>query len=161
MRRSPALVRLSWDHHHGLVMARRIRRELPTASDAEVDALYADLVRFWAAGLLPHFRAEGECLLARLVRHVDLADERIQRTARDHLAIQALIVRMRDTADRDDRRQALAALGELLREHIRWEEATLFEAAQVLLDEAEQDALREHLDADLPPLASAPARQDA
>ncbi len=60
MKRYPALVRLSWDHHHGLVLARRIEKELPGASDEQAAELYADLVRFWAAGLLPHFRAEGD-----------------------------------------------------------------------------------------------------
>jgi hemerythrin-like domain-containing protein len=156
MKRAPALVRLSWDHHHGLVMALRIGRELPGATDEGVDALYGDLVRLWAAGLLPHFRAEGECLLARLVRHTGSEDERIQRTGRDHLALEALIVDMRDDPDRTRRRDSLARFGVLLREHIRWEEAVLFEAAQHLMSAHELDAAGRQMDEELPPLAPAP-----
>ena len=58
MKRDERLVRLSEEHHHGLVFALRLERELPEAGDAELADLYGDLLRFWARGLLPHFHAE-------------------------------------------------------------------------------------------------------
>jgi hypothetical protein len=63
MRPHQALVRLSREHHHGLVMALRIEKELDDAGSNAVNRLYSDLIAYWAAGLLPHFRGENECLL--------------------------------------------------------------------------------------------------
>lgn len=156
MKRDPALVRLSWDHHHGLVFARRIAKELPGASDAEAAQLYSDLVAFWAAGLLPHFRAEGECLLARLVRHLPHESEPVVRLQRDHLSLESLVTTMRDASNARERREALASFGELLHEHIRWEERDLFEVTQQQLTEKEMAALGLQLEEELPPLEAAP-----
>ncbi|MCY3656568.1 MAG: hemerythrin domain-containing protein [Chloroflexi bacterium] len=140
MQRDPRLVRLSEEHHHGLVFALRLERELPDAGDAELAALYGDLLRFWARGLLPHFHAETECLIARLVRHVPDDDGRVRRIQRDHLGMEALVARMRDASAVEERRDALATFGETLRAHIRWEERVLFESLQTDLSEAELDA---------------------
>ncbi|MDE2696881.1 MAG: hemerythrin domain-containing protein [Chloroflexota bacterium] len=140
MKRDPRLVRLSEEHHHGLVFALRLERELPDAGDAELAALYGDLLRFWARGLLPHFHAETECLIARLVRHVPDDDDRVRRIQRDHLGMEALVAHMRDASGDEERRDALATFGETLRAHIRWEERVLFESLQTDLSEAELDA---------------------
>ncbi len=156
MKRDERLVRLSWDHHHGLVMARRILKELPEADDAAAEELYSDLLAFWSAGLLPHFRVEGECLLARLVRHVPGGDETIERTTHDHLDMAALVSRMRDTSDPAERREALGEFGQRLQDHIRWEERVLFEVTQGKLTDGELDALKEDVDAYVPELEAAP-----
>jgi len=157
VKRDERLVRLSWDHHHGLVMARRIARELPRASDEAFGRLYADLLAFWAAGLLPHFRAENECLLARLVRHLAPGHEAVARTQRDHLDIEALVAVMRDTTDPAVRRDALADFGRRLRDHIRWEEAVLFAEAERSLTGRELDNLGEELSERLPGVVAAPS----
>src|SRR3970040_1328457 len=98
-RRHDSLIPLSREHHTGLVMAMRIDSEIPDADEAGVQEIYDVLIAFWAQGLLPHFRAEGECWLARLVRHVDAEHELVRRTERDHLGMEALVARMRDTDD--------------------------------------------------------------
>lgn len=140
MKRDPRLARLSEEHHHGLVFALRLERELPGAGAAEIAAIHGDLLRFWARGLLPHFHAETECLVARLVRHVADDDERVRRLQRDHLGMEALVARMRDADGNEERRDVLATFGEALRAHIRWEERVLFESLQAELSEAELDA---------------------
>ena len=150
MKRDPRLVRLSEEHHHGLVFALRLERELPGADAAELAGIYADLVRFWARGLLPHFHAETECLLARLLRHTSPEDERVRRLQRDHLAMEALVARMRDADGDGERREALAAFGETLRTHIRWEERDLFEALQETLSAPELDAAGREIGERLP-----------
>jgi hemerythrin-like domain-containing protein len=132
-RRHDSLIPLSREHHTALVMAMRIDREVPDGDTAAVAAVYDTLIAFWAQGLLPHFRAENECLLARLVRHVDAEDERIVRTQRDHLGIEALVAAMRDTNDLDDRRRLLLDFAARIRGHIRWEEDVLFSDAESLL----------------------------
>lgn len=141
MKRDPRLAPLSEEHHHGLVFALRIERELPGATDEEVGRLYADLLRFWSRGLLPHFHTESECLLARLIRHRPPDDPQIARLHREHLAMYGLVARMRDATVASERREALRDFGTTLHDHIRWEERELFEAAQSELAEAELDAV--------------------
>ena len=141
MKRHPQLVLLSWDHHRGLVLALRIRRELAGADETAFGRLFADLLMSWDARLLPHFRAEQECLLARLVRYVPKDDELITRTLHDHLSMAAMIATMRDRDDSRLRVDAMHRFAETLRAHIRWEEEFLFEATQQRLDENEMLAL--------------------
>lgn len=150
MKRDARLVRLSREHTQALMLARHIAREGPAADPDGVAAMYANVIAFWAAGLLPHFSAEGECLLARLVRHVPIDDERVVRLQRDHLGIESLVATMRDAHDMEARRAALLAFAERLRVHVRWEEDTLFPATEALLEEEELDALGEDLAARLP-----------
>lgn len=145
MKRDPNLVILSREHNKALMMALRIQRELPGAGKKAISALYSDLIAFWAAGLLPHFRAENECLLARLVRHVSPDDDLVRRTQRDHLGMEALVVTMRDTRDVETRREALQRFGEWLRQHVKWEEEVLFEETQSRLERREMAALGEDL----------------
>ncbi len=140
-RRHDSLIPLSREHHSGLVMAMRIEREIPDADEAALREVYEALIAFWAQGLLPHFRAEGECLLARLVRHVEPEHELVRRTERDHLTIEALVARMRDTDDLQSRRDLLLEFAETIRTHIRWEEEVLFDETERLLTEAEIGAL--------------------
>ena len=160
MRRDPRLVRLSEEHHHGLAFALRIERELPEADDAALAELYADLLRFWARGLLPHFHAETECLLARLLRHAAPEDARVRRLQRDHLGIEALVALMRDRPDAKERREALMLFGESLRSHIRWEERTFFESLQETLTEEELDAAGREIEERLPKPTRAPWAED-
>jgi hypothetical protein len=152
MRRDPNLVRLSRDHHRGLVWAMRIERELPSATDAELEVMYAELVAFWQTGLLPHFRAECECLLARLVRHAAVPGDQdlIGQTQGDHLNLNALMTTMRDDPGPRVRRETLRQFGDLLRRHIRWEEAVLFQATQEQLAGGELAALGADIAARIP-----------
>ena len=141
VKRHAALVPLSREHNTALVLALRIDREVPGADADGIAALYGTLISFWARGLLPHFRVEGECLLARLVRYVPATDERVERLHRDHLGVEALVADLRDNTDVEHRRQTLLALAARLREHIRWEEDVLFQATQESLSEGEMAAL--------------------
>jgi hemerythrin-like domain-containing protein len=152
MKRDPRLVCLSREHHDGLVMSLRIGREAPEADERVLAELQEDLLQFWEHGLLRHFRAENECLLARLVRHVAIDDELVRRTHEDHLRLEALAADMRDSSETEVRRQALLRFGEVLREHIRWEEEQLFEVTQRRLRDREMEALGGELEQRLPPV---------
>jgi len=155
MERDPRLIRLSREHHHGLVMALRIERELPNASDTEMRALYGDLVRFWSAGLFPHFIVENDCLLARLAKHADPGLSHAGRLQREHREMEDLVEAMRAAITADERRTALATFGTRLREHIRWEERELFEWMQHTLGSDDLDEVGAYLVENLPeePLA--------
>lgn len=159
MKRDPRLVRLSEEHHHGLVFSLRLERELAGATETQLAALYGDLLRFWTRGLLPHFHAETQCLLARLVRHTSPQSPSAQRLLADHFSMETLVARMRDAATGEQRRNALAQFGETLRDHIRWEERVLFEETQRLLTEPELDAMGREIEARLPKPTAAPWEQ--
>jgi hemerythrin-like domain-containing protein len=135
-----------------LVLSLRIAREVPAANDGRIESLYADLLEFWEQALLRHFRAESECLLARLVRHVGLEDELVTRTHADHLRMAALIADMQDARDVAVRADRISRFGEALRDHIRWEEETLFEVGQRVMAKAELAALGRDFEKRLPPL---------
>jgi hypothetical protein len=132
-----------------------VERELGAATDAEIEEMQHVVVDFWRESLLPHFRAECECLLARLVRHAGLEDALISRTEADHLQVHGLVASLRDTNDPAERRGLLGRLAALLREHIRWEEAVLFEATQERLNAVELarlgDDLAERIPEEPPP----------
>lgn len=150
MKRDERLVRLSREHTQALMLALRLRREAPAAASERLGQLYSELLAFWAAGLMPHFTAEGECLLARLVRHIAQEDEHVQRLERDHLALFVLVAELRDTADLELRRAALVAFAERIEAHVRWEERDLFPFTETTLTEPELDALGNDLAVRLP-----------
>jgi hypothetical protein len=150
MKRDPALVRLSRDHNRGLVLSLYVERSLPEADDAQLDRMQNEIVEFWQTALLPHFRAECECVLARLVRHVSLDDDLIRRTEDDHLRLNSILQLLRDADDVAVRRALIAELGSVLKEHIRWEEGILFEATQRILAAGEMDSVGADIAARIP-----------
>jgi iron-sulfur cluster repair protein YtfE (RIC family) len=121
MKRHPALVPLSHDHHHALVEARRLRR---AAGDAETDpaAAAAAFAEFFATVTVPHFREEEETLFP-LVVDSEEARPLLVEVLLDHLRLHALATRL---AGASDVRRAMRELGELLEAHVRREERELF-----------------------------------
>lgn len=150
MKRDARLVRLSWDHHHGLVLARRIRNEAHSVDLEELANLYSHVIAQWSAQVLPHFHAEADCLLSRLLRHSG-TEALVERTASDHLDIQGLVAEMRDATTIAERRRVLLQFGQRLHDHIRWEEAELFARSQEVMTSAELDAMATEVTAWLGP----------
>lgn len=118
MRRDPRLHKLSSEHHHALVLARRIA-EAPSI-DAELVAMALDA---WESELLPHFRVEEEQLLPALER-TDAA-QLAAATRADHDELARLAGRAREGDG-----EALRAFAERLVAHVRFEERVLFEELQ-------------------------------
>jgi quercetin dioxygenase-like cupin family protein len=123
MRRHPALVPLSHDHHHALVEARRLRR----AADAgERAAAAAAFLRFFEEESVRHFREEEE-LLFPLVADADDARESLVEALLQHQRLHALAARLRRSVDGgEDAPDLMRQLGELLEAHVRLEERELF-----------------------------------
>jgi hemerythrin-like domain-containing protein len=135
MSRDDRLMRLSRDHHHALVLALRVQRELPGADELAANALQADAVRFWTAALQPHIEAENEALLARIAKHGDGGLALAGRLQREHRELDEAMgtVRNGGSGGSAERRAALTRFGSLLGAHIRWEERELFEWLQATL----------------------------
>ena len=137
MSRDDRLLRLSHDHHHALVLALRIQRELPHADERAATALINDAVRFWSTGLQPHIEAENEALLSRIASRGDEGLALAGRLQREHRELDEAITVVRNGRGHTDRHAALTRFGSLLGAHIRWEERDLFDWLQSHLDDAE------------------------
>lgn len=122
MKRHPALVPLSHDHHQTLVRARELRRAAADGDDAELERVAGRFRRAFAGEVTRHFRDEEE-LLFPLLGEVEPPPEPLVRAATQHARIRALVQRLPD-------RPAAAELGALLEEHVRLEERELFDLIQ-------------------------------
>lgn len=136
MKRDPRLRPLSEDHHHALVVARRVER---AGAEGRVDAALVNEIAAWfARDLEAHFTVEEQHLVPalRAAGHDDLAT----RLKAEHQAMRGDL----DAAIAGDAAR-LASFGAALREHVRFEERELFPACEAdlpagVLDEVERRA---------------------
>jgi hypothetical protein len=120
MKRDPALVSLSHDHHQALFVAQKLRRA-DDETAAEACAVFLD---YWEGQGRDHFRLEEEILLPAYVDHGDPYDPLVARMLCDHVAIRARA----DALARDPHpgASALRELGTSLADHVRLEERRVF-----------------------------------
>jgi mannose-6-phosphate isomerase-like protein (cupin superfamily) len=133
MKRHPALIALSHDHHHALVEARRLRHA--AASDEDPAAAASAFRRFYAGVTVLHFREEEERLFPLVVD----AEARplLVRALLDHQRLHALSAAL---DDQGDLRTSMRELGQRLEAHVRLEERELFPLIERLAP-AELDSL--------------------
>ena len=96
VRRHPALVPLSEEHHHELAHARRLRRAADAAPEqrlavasAYVDAFFTETVE--------HFRREEEILFPLYLRHAGSTPV-LERILREHMELHGLVRALRAEA---------------------------------------------------------------
>jgi hemerythrin-like domain-containing protein len=138
MKRHPALIPLSRDHHAGLVQAFRLRR---AAADTDASARLAaarEFVQFYRNEERIHLRDEEEELFPLLLRHAPsppapLHEARLQHVQLEGCARKLDIAVAAGIVDRE----TLAAAGELLEAHIRLEERQLFPLIEELVPDDE------------------------
>ena len=123
MKRSPELHSLSHDHHVALEHALRLRR----ASGEDVTAVTARFLAFFVGEGERHF-AQEEALLAPLIPADEAAAR--QRLLDDHADIRG---RARSLGVRPSQAAAVR-LGELLADHVRFEERQLFPMLEARVD---------------------------
>ena len=137
MKRAVQLRRLSSDHHRALVMAKKARR-IAQDDTAQAATLWQELEHYYVSELDEHFRIEESHLgkqLAAVGRH-DL----LHWLQQEHAKLRTFF-----QADNSRSVAQLHALGELLAQHVRFEERELFNVAQELLgDEHLQALLQEY-----------------
>lgn len=145
MKRHPALIPFSHDHHDGLVIAQRLlqggskapRSNWPSGSQAQRDRV----VEFESSYLRHHLGAE-EALLFPLARRflgpegARLVDELV----REHEALRNGVRQFKDSRPPDLVSQ-MKDWAQLLHDHIRKEERFLFQAMQQQVPEAQLAAL--------------------
>jgi hemerythrin-like domain-containing protein len=140
MKRDENLVPLSWDHHAGLTIAKRLRERVADVSQHAVLRDY--VIRHWRAHLATHFRREEE-LLQPILEHAENGPELNRRLLQEHNEIRRLV---------DDIECGGEAIGPVLetfsirlRAHIQFEEGTYFPAVEAAASSEELEALGEVL----------------
>lgn len=137
LKRDPSLVRLSHDHHQGLLRAFFIRQALRTSSGLDHQA--AVTRDFFRDDLAPHFRAEEEVLFPLMVPLLGDDAGLVDELLAEHRELAAL------TEALDGSPEKLTAYATLLDRHIRSEERRLFELYQERVPEADRPAIEARL----------------
>ena len=138
MKRHPALIPLSRDHHNGLVQAVRLRRAAAEGDASARLAAASEFLEFFRNEERVHLRDEEEALFPLLLRHVrsqpaPLREARVQHMQLEGFARKLDIAVAAGIVDRE----TLAAAGELLEAHVRLEERELFPLIEGLVPDDE------------------------
>ncbi|HET9869290.1 MAG TPA: hemerythrin domain-containing protein [bacterium] len=131
MKRERFLWPLTQSHHGALLLAKRVREQLPgTAGDpTALSRLAAEVRGQFQRELGPHFGQEGE-ILEVFGRRVGAGDPDILRILDEHRKMEAWAG--------EGSAEALAAFAETLTRHIRFEEEVLFPRWETLFTEDEK-----------------------
>lgn len=135
MKRDPALVRLSHDHHRALAQALWLRRSI--VGDAE--GVRERFLNFWYEEAEPHFALEEEALAPACGRHGAELAALADRMLVEHGELRAAVARLEAAGAAD--LELLHALGDHLQRHVRFEERVLFPVLESGLDAAELEAI--------------------
>jgi len=146
--RHASLHPLSHDHHHALVLARRLY-QIGSEKGADPDdpnalaELAQRLLVAWTEDLEPHFREEEDVLLPLYARHKKPSeDPAVLQMLDDHAWFRDRIHRLREAAEEGaPLASPLKEFGERLRDHVRHEERQVFERIQDALAESELEEL--------------------
>jgi hemerythrin len=126
--RDASLVPLSRDHHEALVQAQRLRRSAAATLEQRTWDVVKAFLDFYENELLGHFADEEELLLPRTESADPAGAERIRA---EHRELHELAGALRAAAaDRTEPRPLLRDLGELIDDHVRFEERAYFMAVQ-------------------------------
>ena len=149
MKRHPALIPLSQDHHQGLLLAQLIKKDAPNYNGLPNDLIgkmnYAKEV--YTNDLVQHFKDEEELVFPFLKGKNKEVDKLISEILNEHILLKQKIISLDKNSDLINQ---LDEIGILLDEHIRKEERILFEKAQVLLNEKELKMIEKKFDENRP-----------
>lgn len=149
MKRHPSLHPLSRDHHHALVQARKLSLAAVAPDLGDLAQAGANFILYWESNLQAHFAQEEQILLPLLANHTSLDDSKFRETLHQHAEITRLVTELKDKLARRETIDAspFDALGEALRQHIRFEESELFPALESLATEEEMGLMNQQLEA--------------
>jgi iron-sulfur cluster repair protein YtfE (RIC family) len=139
IKRHPAIVSFSKDHHFGLLLVWKIRQGLNKAIDAERISNY--VLYFFKEDLGKHFKEEEQLLFSRLPGDDPL---RMQAEAA-HQSIYKLITAIHENKNDTS---LLSQMANELESHIRFEERELFNHLQTNIPEKELEKIAERFSAD-------------
>jgi len=130
--RHESLVPLSRDHHDVLVHALELRRSAESGDVDRLSAATLSYLRYFRGELSGHFADEEDVLLLAVSPLVEV----VTRIDEEHAEIRRLTVRMAEAARAGRASAELAReLGQLLHDHVRYEEREAFMEIQKLDEE--------------------------
>lgn len=140
--RHPSLIPLTHDHHHGLALALRCRKQalgqLRPMGAQGLKERAEEVNSFVGSNLRAHFRAEEKVLFPVMRSLVPQSQRLIEELLKEHEQI-------RDCVDRLEENAGLAKLlfdlGDLLERHIRREERELFSLFERYVTAAEAESM--------------------
>lgn len=136
MKRHDALIKLSREHHTGLILSQLIKKSSPAyvglPSDEEGKRIYT--LNAYDNELREHFRKEEEILIPLISGKHEGVDRITTEVVRQHRQIENLIDQLRSPGETE---LILDELGNLLGDHIRLEEREWFEKIQRLFSDEE------------------------
>lgn len=144
MKRHPALIPISRQHHLMLLLAQLLKKNAPEyrglPTTLEGKAKYA--WELYETQIKGHFEVEEE----KLIPFIKLKDAEIQKLIQEikeeHQLLRNYFSQIQDQSYDAN---LLDTLGRLLENHIRKEERVFFQRLQALLDQETLEALKNHL----------------
>ncbi|HWH80269.1 MAG TPA: hemerythrin domain-containing protein [Candidatus Binatus sp.] len=140
--RHPSLVPLSHDHHHGLALALRCRKQalgqLKPMGVAGLQERAKEIVDFYRADLIAHFRAEEEILFPLMRATAAANGALLDDLIRQHGEIAQAIGPLESGLGLS---KLLFDIGDLLERHIRREERELFPLFETQVDPAKAEMI--------------------
>ena len=141
--RHGSLVPLSRDHHEVLLHALELRRSAESGDVGRLNSATLSYLRYFRDQLSGHFADEEEVLLPAVSALVEV----VTRIGEEHAEIRRLTVRMAKAAKAASADAGLSSeLGQLLHDHVRYEERAAFMEIQESLDEAQLAELGESIE---------------
>lgn len=145
--RHPSLILLSHDHHHGLALALRCRKQaLGQIKPTGVEGLRArarEFTDFFSNNLTPHFEAEEKVLFPILHSSAVESHLLIEELLREHKQIRGWVMDLKDEANLA---RTVHDLGDLLERHIRREERELFPIFEREVSEDAAEKVKEEIE---------------
>ena len=127
MPRHPSLISLSHDHHHGLALALRCRKQaLGRIKPVGLEGLReraAEFREFFRSSLDHHFKAEEDALFPFMRSSIPQSGQLIPELLLEHEQIRSSVHRLEGD---NELAKLLFDVGDLLERHIRREERELF-----------------------------------
>ncbi len=129
MKRHFGLVEFSRDHHQALILAQICKRNSPQykGMPATIDEKAEYAVKMWGRELKPHFQFEEKYLIPISESKTEKLRELCRRIILEHEEIEKLITKI---AGREELEIVLDEFGNLLDNHVRFEEREWFDEIQ-------------------------------
>jgi hemerythrin-like domain-containing protein len=145
MKRHPALIFLSRDHHHGLILSQLVKKNAPLYKGLPHDLAgkITYVASFHQDELKKHFFEEENILFEFVKTKNKYFEESVNQLKEEHRQLSELVSCFSETKDPET---VLHDFGVLLEQHIRFEERELFEKIQLSFSDDELDQLTKKLD---------------
>ena len=116
--RNEQIKKLSREHHSSLLFCWKIRQGLK--NNLQPQRIFDYIQYYWQQNLQPHFREEEKILFA------PIKDRQVQRAINEHKQIRRQIEGLANNLAKIDIQKNLARIADMVDDHVRYEERTLF-----------------------------------